>query len=104
LAEHPLEQMLPALLGAIDRGDYLDRQLAGLAGFEQHFQIARADHADQSLAAGGLPGGKFERKGFHDQLLPIGADAAGARRSRKRVAASRSAAPPGEALRASMAR
>src|SRR5690606_1665612 len=55
LAEHPLEQALPALLGTIDRGDYLDRQLAGLAGFQQHFQIARADHADQGLAAGGLP-------------------------------------------------
>ena len=34
---------------------------------EQHFQIARADHADQGLAAGGLPGGEFERQGFHVQ-------------------------------------
>src|SRR5690606_21504797 len=88
LAEHPLEQLLPTLLGAVDRGDHLDRQLAGLARFEQHFQIARADHADQGLAASGLPGGEFERQGFHDQLLPIGAGAAGPRRSRTREAPS----------------
>src|SRR5690606_14335286 len=51
LTEHPLEQLLPTLLGAVDRSDHLDCQLAGLAGLQQHFQITRADHADQSFAA-----------------------------------------------------
>src|SRR5690606_25225741 len=58
LAEHPLEQLLPTLFGTVDRGDHADRQLAGLAGLEQYLQITRADHADQSLATGGLPGGE----------------------------------------------
>src|SRR5471032_704254 len=65
--EHPRKQMLPALFGAIDRGLHLDRQLAGLTGFDQHFQIARANTTHQGTAPWRLPGGEFKGQGFHQQ-------------------------------------
>ncbi|MNN74882.1 hypothetical protein D3C81_1911280 [compost metagenome] len=59
--EHPCEQMPPALFAAIDRGLHVDRQLAGLTRFDQHFQIARADTTHQGAATWRLPGGEFKR-------------------------------------------
>src|SRR5450830_313001 len=89
--EQPLEQVLPARGTAIHRGGHLDRQGPGVAGFQQHFQVTRADAAHQRPAFGRLPGGEFKGQLFHHK-------ASCSRRSISRQAASRSAAPPGEAF------
>ena len=58
--EDPLEQVLPALLGAVDRGLHLDAQGARRARFQQHLKVAGADATHQRAAFGRLPGGEFK--------------------------------------------